>query len=392
MVGVDDAGPQIADLQGLTESDLAALYKALFAEGREVIESRDGFDLEVLNGELPEAVVLKRAAEGRPALDRIPFARLSRTAFERNLRRLSVLTTGVLNAENRPHLDDAMSKLERVAKVSIRIIDAEELLRLLHDAPVVEQRFFPQLSQTSEVAKANGLSPRLLEAATALAANAPEAGRPSGPSRYSRLAFCVVVLTTVVAVPVRLDSCAAVWVGSIGLITILAAISGVALARNEFGVPFDRRGGLLAGSLFPSPDDTAVLRRITFESWGTPGVVGLIAVLALIRVLRSTWSGVLAFVCFFAFAYLLLWGLSPEECKVIASCHGAFAGAGTNPSVGDFVYVSTQAAFFNQAGALSGASHLTHAALTAEFLLAAVLLVDLAASIGLRNGSRSRPE
>lgn len=83
-------------------------------------------------------------------------------------------------------------------------------------------------------------------------------------------------------------------------------------------------------------------------------------------------------------AYMFLWGLDPTSCGVthLATCKGAFAGAGSIPTVGDFAYYATSTAFFNTSGNLQAVSRGAHGLQIAEMITAAGLLAAFATQLG----------
>jgi hypothetical protein len=110
----------------------------------------------------------------------------------------------------------------------------------------------------------------------------------------------------------------------------------------------------------------------------------------------------LVFFCAWAFIYALIWAYSPAPCSLdlTKACHGAFQGAGTHPTFGDFLYVAVNLAFANPPPDLLAHSRLAHMAATLE-VISGVALVTLYASafFGLGRGTaepvaegRPRPE
>jgi hypothetical protein len=196
------------------------------------------------------------------------------------------------------------------------------------------------------------------------------------------------VLAAVIAIPIPLSASEARRVAIVGLVVLLTSLAISILATRVFGPSLDRFGGVLLEQLLPLPDRTSLLRKITTGSRGTLMLLVLVGFMALLRLLRLfLFSGVLGFIAVFGFGYLLLWSIEPAQCtSATIACHGAFIGAGARPSVGDFVYLATQSAFFNQPAGLTVYSRAAHAMIAAEFLAAGVLLVGLAASLGLPSG------
>jgi hypothetical protein len=191
-----------------------------------------------------------------------------------------------------------------------------------------------------------------------------------------------------IAAPLPLAPGEARTVAVVGLAVLIAMLCAGAGASVLFGPAIDRFGGILLEQPLPLPDRTSLLRRINLESPDTLMLLVIVGFIALLRLLRLTLiSGVLGFVVFFGLAYLLLWSIEPSQCVSIGSeCHGAFVNAGARPTLGNFIYLSGQAAFFNQPAGLGVASPAARAMISAEFLVSAVLLVDLAASVGFPGG------
>jgi hypothetical protein len=89
----------------------------------------------------------------------------------------------------------------------------------------------------------------------------------------------------------------------------------------------------------------------------------------------------LVFFCAWAFIYALIWAYSPDACSLdlTKACHGAFQGAGTRPTFGDFLYMAVNLAFANPPPDLLAHSRLAHMAATLE-VISGVALVTLYAS------------
>ncbi|HWC86811.1 MAG TPA: hypothetical protein VG388_09750 [Solirubrobacteraceae bacterium] len=89
----------------------------------------------------------------------------------------------------------------------------------------------------------------------------------------------------------------------------------------------------------------------------------------------------LVFFCAWAFIYALIWAYSPTPCSLDLTrvCHGAFQGAGTQPTFGDFLYVAVNLAFANPPPDLIAHSRLAHMTATLE-VISGVALVTLYAS------------
>jgi hypothetical protein len=86
----------------------------------------------------------------------------------------------------------------------------------------------------------------------------------------------------------------------------------------------------------------------------------------------------LLFFCLWAVVYLFIWAHDPAACPAdpSRSCAGAFLGAGTSPTFGDFLYYSVNMAFANPAPDLIAHTRVGHTAATIE-VLSGVGLVTL---------------
>jgi hypothetical protein len=78
----------------------------------------------------------------------------------------------------------------------------------------------------------------------------------------------------------------------------------------------------------------------------------------------------LVFFCIWAVVYLLIWAHDPAACPADPAhpCAGAFLGAGTRPTFGDFLYYSVNMAFANPAPDLVAHTRAGHTAATMEVL------------------------
>jgi hypothetical protein len=114
---------------------------------------------------------------------------------------------------------------------------------------------------------------------------------------------------------------------------------------------------------------------------------------ASLRILRQLGLALpaLVFFCGWAFIYALIWAYSPTPCSLdlTKACHGAFQGAGTQPTFGDFLYVAVNLAFANPPPDVIAHSRLAHMAATLE-VISGVALVTLFASAFFGLG-RSHP-
>jgi hypothetical protein len=78
----------------------------------------------------------------------------------------------------------------------------------------------------------------------------------------------------------------------------------------------------------------------------------------------------LLFFCLWAVVYLFIWAHDPAACPAdpAHACAGAFLGAGSRPTFGDFLYYSVNMAFANPAPDLIAHTRAGHAAATIEVL------------------------
>lgn len=160
------------------------------------------------------------------------------------------------------------------------------------------------------------------------------------------------------------------WTAVVGTIVLavlaLAVVSAAAGFRALVGrMRRTNQLRLLGGRIsVPLPSLDTELR--TFEAWiGAVRGIGL-ALPALV------------FFCVWALIYALLWAYSPEACSLdlTRACHGAFQGAGTHPTFGDFLYIAVNLAFANPPPDLLAHSRPAHMAVTLE-VISGVALVTL---------------
>jgi hypothetical protein len=99
----------------------------------------------------------------------------------------------------------------------------------------------------------------------------------------------------------------------------------------------------------------------------------------------------LLFFCLWAVVYLFIWAHDPASCPAdpAQACAGAFLGAGTRPTFGDFLYYSVNMAFANPAPDLVAHTRVAHTAATIE-VLSGVGLVTLYAGAFFGLGSQRR--
>ena len=105
----------------------------------------------------------------------------------------------------------------------------------------------------------------------------------------------------------------------------------------------------------------------------------------------------LVFFCVWALLYALIWAYSPAACSLdlTRACHGAFQGAGSHPTYGDFLYLAVNLAFANPPPDLIAHSRLAHMAATLE-VISGVVLVTLYAGaffgLGRTVAAREAPD
>jgi hypothetical protein len=173
-----------------------------------------------------------------------------------------------------------------------------------------------------------------------------------------RFVLLLAVLTALLLLPLHLSPQAARVVAAVIIGVVLTV---VILAATGFRRLLDR---FVTG-------DTIVLSssvRVTVPTLGRQ----VRAVEGLAAILRRTGLALpaLLFFCAWALIYMLIWAHSPEPCSLdlSRSCSGAFEGAGSNPTFGDFLYFATNMAFANPAPDFVAHSRLAHAAATIEVL------------------------
>lgn len=105
----------------------------------------------------------------------------------------------------------------------------------------------------------------------------------------------------------------------------------------------------------------------------------------------------LLFFCLWAVVYLFIWAHDPAACPAdpAQACAGAFLGAGSRPTFGDFLYYSVNMAFANPAPDLVAHTRAGHTAATIE-VLSGVGLVTLYAGaffgLGAQKGDAADPD
>lgn len=185
---------------------------------------------------------------------------------------------------------------------------------------------------------------------------------PPLPRRFGlqlrRFGLLLVVLTVLLLAPLHLSPHTARVVAAV---LIGVALAVVVLAAAGFRRLLDR---FVTG-------DTIVLSPSVHVTVPTLGRQ-VRAVEGLAAILRRTGLALpaLLFFCGWALVYMLIWAHSPQACSLdlTRACHGAFEGAGHNPTFGDFLYFATNMAFANPAPDFVAHSRLAHTAATIEVL------------------------
>jgi hypothetical protein len=389
-----DKTPQLADVQAMTRKDLRNLVEALLkmtASESTTPADSPSHDLLVGTDGKRSVVVVNRVSEGS-ALHGISLPALAAAAKSANVASVVVATTGAIDAERRADLERALAKVRNATGIHVDIRDGADLLSLIRSDDTARARFFPRAEEAEAVAVAENVPAGLVKAAVAVSPETPATSESRRAFGIVRLVIATAVVVTLVAVPMRVDAYSARWTAAVGL-GLLATVAILGwLSSARFGRSLERFHGPLIEQLLPLPDQTSVLRRITTANPGILALLAMIGLLSLVRLLR--WviiSGILGFIAFFTFVFLLIWGVDPGICKTGAEgCRGAFSNVGSNPSVGDFVYLAAQSAFFQAPDGLGANSRVARAAVTGEFVCAAALLAGFAASVGMPHGIWSR--
>ncbi|MDQ6804047.1 MAG: hypothetical protein M3065_03560 [Actinomycetota bacterium] len=163
------------------------------------------------------------------------------------------------------------------------------------------------------------------------------------------------------------------WTAAVGtvvfIVIVLVAISAAAGFQALVQRMRDTDRLRLFGGRVSVPLPSLHRELQVFEAW--------------MRVLRQLGLALpaLVFFCVWAFIYALIWAYSPTPCSLdlTKACHGAFQGAGTHPTFGDFLYMAVNLAFANPPPDLLAHSRLAHMAATLE-VISGVALVTLYAS------------
>jgi hypothetical protein len=223
---------------------------------------------------------------------------------------------------------------------------------------------------------------RLLARLTGVIANPPQPRVLRGG--LGRAGLLMVALLILGVAPIHLRRG---WTAAVGtvvfVVIILVAVSAAAgfqalVARMRETDRLRLFGGRVS---IPLPSLDRELH--VFEAW-----------LGVLRQLGLALPA-LVFFCAWAFIYALIWAYSPDACSLdlTKACHGAFQGAGTHPTFGDFLYVAVNLAFANPPPDLLAHSRLAHMAATLE-VISGVALVTLYASafFGLGRNASAPPE
>lgn len=370
------------ELTEMTRADLERLIAAVL-DAKVVAEVGQPAVLEI--NSTKTLVLVHRPRLGGRALSGVSVPGLAAQAKASGLASAVVVTTGVIETDRAEDLARALAKVRSATGVAVSVIDANELVSRVEEKPHVRERFFPVENDAPRIAATADASPRLVKAATAVAAN------PNQPHRrrygWLRLLWSITVVVAIVALPIHVSAGRARLVALAGLaFLVVTQIVGLT-ATERIGTASGRVSNQLVEWFAPLPDSTAVLRRIGLGKPAARLIVAMIAGLVLLRVARLVVvSGFLAFLALFAFVYMLVWSYEPAACSAAAGCSGAFVGLSGSPSLGDFLYLAVQCAFFNVPGDVSAASRLGRAVISGEFVASAALLVGFAASLGMPEG------
>jgi hypothetical protein len=209
---------------------------------------------------------------------------------------------------------------------------------------------------------------RLLARLTGVIANPPQPRVMRGG--IGRAGLLMIALLVLGLAPIHLRRG---WTAAVGtavfIVILLAAVSAAAGFQTVVRRMRETDCLRLLGGRVTVPLPRLDRELHVFEAW--------------LRVLRELGLALpaLVFFCAWAFIYALIWAYSPDACSLdlTKACHGAFQGAGTHPTYGDFLYVAVNLAFANPPPDLLAHSRLAHMAATLE-VISGVALVTLYAS------------
>lgn len=183
----------------------------------------------------------------------------------------------------------------------------------------------------------------------------------SSPGRQAlRGLFLLAVVGVFMLLPIGLN---ARWMAAIVVLVLVLVVCGTGgfallVARIASRATAGRQISLLGGRVVVDPPDLAVRPARAAEA------VGLLV--------RRMGVALPALVFFFGWAlvYASIWLLDPAVCSPDAAvpCHGAFRGAGVDPSFGDFLYLSVNETFANPPPDLFPSSQVARTATTLQVL------------------------
>lgn len=218
---------------------------------------------------------------------------------------------------------------------------------------------------------------RLLAAMLAPATASPGA-------RALRALVLLGVLAVAMLLPIGLNAGWMTAVVLLFLVLVLVGAGGFAalVARVADRAAAGRRISLLGGRVQVDPPTLATHPVRAAEA------VGLL--------IRRVGLALPALVFFFGWAllYAALWLMDPGTCSPdpAIACSNAFRGAGTDPTFGQFVYLSVNEAFANPPPDFLPASQLARTAATIEVLSGVLgVTVFAGAFFGVRDAQRGAP-
>jgi hypothetical protein len=375
---VSEEHPNVADLQAVSSEDLQELvWQLLQSQGRPpaIIASEGPASLRVEEPE-PALIVVHRAGGGRSPLAGVSLTALRRQLIEADVRKAIVVTTGTYTVAQRAALELAIAELR---PIEIDVLEGSSLLDWLTADTATRRAFFPNVEEASDAQE--HINAGLVRFGAGVLPREPATTPKGARGTILPLAWTVALVVVLISVPLEVDARCARIIGLAGIgIVALSVLGGYALGR-WFERPMGVWRGAPLSALIPIPDATTMLRALTRDpTWtGKKFCAFLLIAVPLKGLTFVLRTGLMFFFAFFASVFLLLWGIDST----------AFVGTGTHPSVGDFLYMAVQAAFFNQPADLAPVSRVARAAATGEFLVAATLVVSYAAALGLADDGRA---
>jgi hypothetical protein len=204
---------------------------------------------------------------------------------------------------------------------------------------------------------------RMLSRIVSAITEPPDARRPR--AGLTRVLILLVLISTLCLLPLRLSPHSARVVTAVVLALVALSVLTTAAVFQRLLARF------IAG-------DRLRLGRYDVEVPSLGREVRLFeGVMALMRRAGLALPALLFF-CLWAVVYLFIWSHDPAACPADPAhpCAGAFLGAGSRPTFGDFLYYSANMAFANPAPDLIAHTRAGHTAATVE-VLSGVGLVTL---------------